>query len=144
MHDPEGFWARVRVTPSCWLWQGGKVGSAGYGRLYFGGEGHRAHRVSYELCNGPIPEGLIVRHKCDNPPCVNPDHLEVGTHQDNSDDKVSRGRHAYGERCRTPLSDEQVSEIRASTETQVVLAKRYGVTQPAISHIINGKRRNHP
>lgn len=79
----------------CWEWRGTRS-EAGYGRLTARRRGHRdlsAHRLSYELFNGPIPDGLLIRHTCDNPPCVNPDHLETGTHQDNMNDMVERGRH---------------------------------------------------
>lgn len=79
----------------CWEWRGARNDS-GYGDLTLGRQGlynARVHRLMYERFIRPIPDGLIVRHKCDNPPCVNPDHLEVGTYQDNSDDMIKRGRH---------------------------------------------------
>lgn len=79
----------------CWLWTGG---GSRYGVFTMSSRAKRsarsvpAHRLSHELFNGPIPRGLIVRHKCDTPFCVNPDHLEVGTQQDNMNDMVARGR----------------------------------------------------
>ena len=84
------------VTDSgCWEWRGTRA-VAGYGRIsasMWGLRDRSTHRLSYELFYGPIPDGLLIRHKCDNPPCVNPDHLEPGTQQDNMDDMVARGRH---------------------------------------------------
>lgn len=84
----------------CWLWVGGKD-PKGYGMYYFKygtdtlpqGKQAKAHRASYILHVGDIPEGMTVRHKCDNPSCVNPSHLVLGTHQQNMDDKVRHGRH---------------------------------------------------
>jgi hypothetical protein len=79
----------------CWLWTGGTTG-AGYGiftmsnRAKRSARSARAHRVSHELFNGPVPPGLVVRHKCDTPLCVNPNHLQVGTQQDNMNDKAAR------------------------------------------------------
>lgn len=89
------FWKYVdrRSCNECWLWTGGTDGR-GYGSLS-GGSGSspvKAHRLSYELANGPIPVGLVVRHGCDNPLCVNPAHLEVGTQKENIHDMVVRGR----------------------------------------------------
>jgi len=75
----------------CWEW-GGSPGQDGYGVVSWGGSQYRAHRVSYELHVGPVPEGLVVRHACDNPPCVNPAHLLPGTQADNVRDMYERGR----------------------------------------------------
>lgn len=92
-------WVPVTET-GCWLWTAAVAGGAGgmwYGYMSVGGKGgaaKRAHRISYELYKGDIPNGMLVRHKCDNPLCVNPDHLELGTHKDNSSDMTERGRHA--------------------------------------------------
>lgn len=87
-----------KVTESgCWIWMGGTQiigGSRTYGRLWVGGKMVRAHRVSYEVYNGPIPDGMLVCHRCDIQPCVNPAHLFLGTHKDNENDKVRKGRHA--------------------------------------------------
>ncbi len=95
-----GFWARVTKgdSKSCWNWTGGK-NEKGYGALRFLGERILAHRLSWIIHNGPIPEhdsyhGFCILHRCDNPSCVNPDHLFLGTHQDNMDDMVAKNRHA--------------------------------------------------
>lgn len=88
------FWAYVETlgAEKCWEWKGSK--SRGYGILQFGNgiSPYKAHRLSYEMFNGPIPDGMLVRHKCDNPSCVNPHHLETGTAKDNAMDASRRGR----------------------------------------------------
>jgi hypothetical protein len=121
----------------CWLWMGPV--QKGYGALSRGrrGEGMvRAHRVSYERAYGPIPDGMHVLHKCDVRPCVNPEHLFIGTNKDNLADMAAKGRSCHGEKhYQGKLSAVDVVEIRASSESQRALARRYGVTQALISRI---------
>jgi len=88
------FWPKVRKGDECWEWIGAR-GARGYGKMTAGprGSGHvRAHRVSWELAFGPVPDGLWVLHTCDNPPCVRPDHLWLGTRLDNMRDCARKGR----------------------------------------------------
>lgn len=86
------FWDKVRRESDCWIWIGG-LNSKGYGCLSVEGKIESASHVSWELNFGPIPDGFDVLHKCDTPRCVNPDHLFLGTHTDNMQDKVKKGRH---------------------------------------------------
>ncbi len=88
------FWCKVRrTTPSdCWHWMAGKKGCGGYGGFYAAGVDTYAHRVAWQIANGHIPAGLLILHKCDNPSCVNPDHLYAGTQKDNVRDKLERYR----------------------------------------------------
>lgn len=105
--------AKDAVT-GCWLWQRRKT-PQGYGILARNGVRIGAHKFAYQLANGLVPAGLIVRHKCDVPACVNPDHLCVGTQADNVADKVSRGRQAKGRKVPTNrLSEDQVRQIRST------------------------------
>lgn len=84
--------ATIKVSGECWEWQGYRI-DKGYGRLRHEGGKKLAHRVSYEAFVGAIPDGMCVLHKCDNPPCVNPDHLFLGTNLDNVKDCINKGRH---------------------------------------------------
>lgn len=105
--DGSTFWSNVDQSGSCWVWLRSRSGGRmGYGRVQFRGRLEVAHRVAWTLAIGPIPEGLFVLHKCDNPPCVRPDHLFLGTAQDNSRDRDEKGRHRSGltgwyKRCRS-------------------------------------------
>lgn len=136
------FWAKVKKTKSgCWLFISAKGGGA-YGMLSVPkGEEFLAHRISWTLHNGPVPEDMFVLHMCDVPKCVNPDHLFLGTHQDNSDDKLSKGRHCFGETSPiSPFDNETILRIRKEYSgggiSQLKLANRYGVHQTAISAIV--------
>lgn len=109
---------------------------SGYGQISVGLRPQYVHRISYELASGPVESGLQVLHRCDNRCCVNPEHLFVGTLQDNMDDMTSKLRQAHGPKCfHAKLKTEDVHAIRASTELQADLAERYGVTQGQISVI---------
>lgn len=85
------FWERVLKTQSCWVWTGGKR-RKGYGCLEWEGKKRGAHRVSWELHFGPVPDGLHVLHRCDNPPCIRPEHLFLGTNLENHADRVAKLR----------------------------------------------------
>lgn len=140
MDDATRFWAKVdrRSLFDCWPWTGAKEG-LGYGVVRRASGVFKAHRRAYELAVGPIPDGLIVRHICDNPPCCNPSHLAIGTHADNVADKVSRGRQARGEgNGRAVLSIEDVRAIRdrAPSETVAALAREYRVDRRTITYIV--------
>ena len=104
-----------------------------------------AHRVSYEAYNGEIPKGLVVRHKCDNPSCINPDHLELGTQQQNVADRENRGRRdVKGEQVGTAkLSEMQVMAIKNSPLSSAELAERYGVHKTNVWAIKSGKSWKH-
>jgi len=122
----------------CKEWTGGKD-KKGYGRTgpKLGGE-VLAHRMSYILAHGPIPEGLHVLHKCDNPPCVNPDHLYVGTNDDNVRDRHERSRWACqrGEQNpRAKLTDDDIRSIRSDARPQDRIGVDYGISQSTVSSI---------
>ncbi|WP_352988121.1 HNH endonuclease signature motif containing protein [Mesorhizobium sp. M1233] len=116
----------------------------GYGQIRIGGQVHRAHRLSYELHRGPIPDGLGVLHRCDCRPCANPDHLYAGTEAQNVDDAVRRNRIRVGEASHAAkLTNEAVLAIRASDAPHTVLAKQYGCSRVAIRNARIGRTWKH-
>jgi hypothetical protein len=147
------FWSKVAVKPSnneCWLWQGAMNGS-GYGNFRmpeYGRVNFSAHRVAYLMTHGDFPpDGLVVRHKCDTPQCVNPYHLEYGTVADNMQDMVRRGRQTKRDQSgenngAAKLSADDVRRIRRlieSGKTNTAIAAEYDVTHSLISRIRRGR-----
>lgn len=145
--DAARFWAKVdRSGPpgSCWTWTASRRGGLGYGSYRSRGRLCSAHRFSWQLVHGQVPDGICVLHRCDVPSCVNPAHLFLGTHRDNTNDKVAKGRQARvrGERHGlSKLTAPRVIEIRARLAlgaNQYDLASAYGVSQPTISQVARG------
>lgn len=140
------FWAKVRKTPTCWVWTGSQRGPTKikYGSCWWNGKLQGAHRVSWQINRGEIPPRLCVLHKCDFPLCVKPNHLFIGTKQDNAIDmfrkkRVSRAGENNG---RSKLTWKQVRQIRkryANGETQPALGREFGVIQPTIGFIVRGE-----
>jgi len=127
----------------CWIWDA-SVDSWGYGHMVFNGRLWLAHRLSWLIHRHSTPDGLFVCHKCDNPACVNPNHLFLGTPQENSSDCCKKRRIATKARAsRTKLTQEQVDKIRYLYATgkysQRKLGSMYGVRNPTIHHIVNNK-----
>jgi len=135
----KGYWSRVNRTENCWNWDGAKRGP--YGGLHWDNKHLLAHRVSWQLANGEIPEGMCVCHKCDNPLCVNPEHLFLGTKTDNNKDRDSKKRQATGERnAASKLTADDICFIRYFHKvgySQRTIAKNFNVSQPQIGNIVN-------
>lgn len=138
---PEKFWKRVNKTEYCWIWMGAHQ-KDGYGILTYHQKGYLAHRLSYELCNGLIPDGLYVCHTCDNPSCVNPSHLYLGTQSDNMKDRARRGRNnqTRANHPRAKFSEKEIEIIRTNYTgmrgEQRRLARKYNVAESTIRSIV--------
>lgn len=151
--DPvQRFWTKVHKGKGddCWIWVGVSW-NRGYGRFYLR-DNHAvaAHRFSYELHNGPVPPGLVVLHKCDNPECVRPDHLTVGTQADNVRDRDQKGRTARGHGKSKTFVQEQIVSMRnrfwgvdGLRVRGSVLAREYGVSTTAVYAICYGRAWKH-
>ena len=152
------FWAKVdkngitmsHMDTPCWNWTACKT-DKGYGLFWLDGRSVKAHRMSWIITNGTIPQhdsshGWCVIHNCDNPSCVRPNHIRLGTNQDNMDDKMERGRNAdtAGEKhWRSQLTNVEVIRIRQSPLPRKVLASHYSVNCATITKIINRQSWQH-
>lgn len=154
----ERFWEKVSKTESCWLWTGATA-RGGYGLTSADKKRIRAHRASFEMAYGKIPEGLLVCHKCDNPPCVRPDHLFLGTQQDNVADRHEKGRTSRacekqkqsvpkGEKCHlSKLTEKDVLDIRVRCQpgqrNMAQVAREYGLSSVNVQCIVHRKTWKH-
>jgi hypothetical protein len=134
----------TRESPEgCWLWIG-SIHPRGYGRFMLPKQKQvKAHRFSYERHNGPVPDGMVVCHRCDTPACVNPDHLFTDTQAGNIRDAQAKGRLSIGERHRCArLTADKAKAIRVLHKfghSQNSLAKALGVTQSSVGNVVHGK-----
>lgn len=151
------FWSRVdkngpvpahrpELGP-CWVWTGQRS-PKGYGVIWWHGRNERAHRVAWELVNGPVAEELWVLHACDNRACSNPLHLFLGDNLANNQDKAAKGRHVYGASHKlAKLTDSDAATIKAAladrSATRRTLAARFGVSRGVIDHIAAGTTWKH-
>lgn len=127
---------QVDQATGCWNWTGSVSGS-GYGKFERGGKQVLAHRVAWETVNGPITGGAVIRHKCDNPRCVNPDHLLSGTVKQNAEDMKARGRSVAGRGQK--LSTAAVQAIRVDCRLHREIAADHGVSRVVITKIKNNQ-----
>lgn len=139
------YYSMPEPNSGCWLWMG-TVNPRGYGILLIDNVPYRIHRLQWERFNGVIPKGLFICHKCDTPSCINPDHLFMGTHNDNMRDGVNKGRFARLQGIKHPsvkLTEQEVRKIRRDKREQKDIAADYGVCVSCISQIKNYKRWAH-
>jgi len=134
------FFNSFEIVPEsgCWIWLCDS--SRGYGRIEHNGRRIGAHRYSWMLHNGPIPDGMCVCHRCDVPACVNPAHLFLGTHKDNIHDMIKKGRDSF--RCAAKVTGDAAASIRelwANGYSQKQIAEKYGLVQSSVSDICNHK-----
>lgn len=143
----ERLWDGVEKGGSddCWVWTGTRM-VGGYGRLVHKGSYISTHRLSYEMEYGPIPDGYFVCHRCDNPPCVNPRHLFLGTPAENSRDMRLKKRSLRGVKHRdAKLTEKEVREIRALPDSAITrrIAEQYGVHEATIASVRRGQTWKH-
>ena len=139
------FFAKVNKTESCWLWTG-TILLSGYGQFSLKNKGTRAHRISWLLAGNTIPEGHLIRHKCRNRHCVNPEHLETGTSKENVADQIRDGTNKRpGEKSsHHKLTDDQVRAIRArASESKHKLSEEFGVGYNQIYRILIRRNWSH-
>jgi HNH endonuclease len=151
--DADRFWSKVKKTNSCWLWIGNHY-HGWYGRVRICGRSEGTHRAAWILTYGPVPDGMWVLHKCDNPLCVRPNHLFLGTSKDNVADCVAKDRQFRGKRDNAylwkrgedhhshKLIEADVRELRRLWESgevsnKTALARRFGVDPSTVRSVLN-------
>lgn len=143
---PERFVRKLKREGECVVWAAACF-KTGYGAAWTGEKVEYAHRYSYTLAKGAIPPDMEILHACDNRPCVNPEHLSVGTRKENAQDCVNKKRQTYGERNpMAKMTEDRVMEVRrrfAAGEKQRDLAKAFGMSAPAICNIVRNQRWKH-
>jgi hypothetical protein len=147
--NPETFWNNVDKTGSCWTWRGATQ-KDGYGILTYQRKFYLAHRLSYLLAHGIVPDGLNICHTCDNPVCVNPDHLFAGTQLDNVRDMINKSRQVNlkgSSHGMAKLTEAQVSAIRAEYVPYVVtsrhLSDKYCITVSSVKSVLQHRQWKH-
>lgn len=152
-HDPEyiknRFWSKVKIAAEseCWEWTASK--HQGYGMFMFKGRARNAHRMAYMFAHGDIPVGMFICHHCDNPGCVNPSHLFLGTNADNVRDRTIKDRHQHlkgSQHGRAKLTEDQARIIRKEYQSgtrPAILARQYGVNRTTITYLGQGKTWKH-
>lgn len=146
MHDEDiakRFYAKVRITPGCWIWTA-STRRFGYGQIQFQGRPQAAHRVSYIINVGSVPDGMLVLHKCDVPGCVNPDHLFLGTGADNMNDMSRKGRGKTKDQRgvdngNSRLDRERVKAIFFDHRPTAEIAIEYGISPFHVRRIKRGE-----
>ncbi|HVM93407.1 MAG TPA: HNH endonuclease [Terriglobales bacterium] len=144
--DKQRFHAKyVRAESGCWEWTGYVNKSLGYGEFFWSRKKGYAHRFSYLIHKGEIPDGKLVCHTCDNRKCVNPEHLWLGSISENIKDMWEKGRQVFGDQrgekngC-AKLTESDVKAIRQSRESQRAIAEKYGISQ-AMVHLIKSRKK---
>lgn len=152
-HAPlnERFFRKVDKTETCWIWRG-NTNPNGYGAIQEGGKGSKkilAHRLSYRLHKGDIPVGMVVMHSCDNPACVNPSHLSIGTYKDNTHDMIAKGRKRVVApkgvgNGKAKLNDDLVRYIKQNhKKSHAALARELNVGTTTVRGVRSGRTWSH-
>ena len=141
----ERFIEKIQVNEPCWVWTGA-VNANGYGSMWDGEKAETASRLAYRLLIGPINDGLFVLHRCDNPLCVKPSHLFLGTHTENMRDRDMKGRCAKAFGARNPmakLTEEQAREIKLSSLPASHYVEKFSISAASVSRIRKGEGWKH-